>query len=57
MRQFVIFSKKEMEKLCRDEEVKDNVNRVTYMSEAAYERYLENKERLKEGKENGDSMP
>lgn len=44
MRQFVIFSEEEIEKLYRNKEVEDKVNRVTYMSEAAYERYLKDEE-------------
>lgn len=50
MRQFVIFSEEEIEKLYRNKEVKDEVNRVTYMSEAAYERYLK-------GDNEDDQMP
>lgn len=50
MRQFVIFSEEEIEELYRDKEVKDKVNRVTYMSEAAYERYLK-------GDNEDDQMP
>lgn len=44
MRQFVIFSEEEIAKLRIGKPVKDKVNRVTYMSEAAYERYLKDEE-------------
>lgn len=44
MRQFVIFSEEEIDKLCVGNPVEDEVNHITYMSEAAYEKYLEKKE-------------
>lgn len=44
MRQFVIFSKKEIDWLCIGQPVEDEVNHITYMSEAAYEKYLKEKE-------------
>lgn len=40
MRQFVIFSEEEIDKLCVGQPVRDEVNHITYMSQAAYERYL-----------------
>lgn len=50
MRQFVIFSEEEIAKLRIGKPVKDKVNRVTYLSEAAYERYLK-------GDNEDDQMP
>lgn len=44
MRQFVIFSEAEVEKLYIGKPVEDEVNHITYMSEDAYKRYLEEKE-------------
>lgn len=44
MRQFVIFSEEEIDKLCIGKPVEDEVNHITYMSETAYERYLNEKE-------------
>lgn len=50
MRQFVVFSEEEIDKLCTGKPVKDKVNRVVYLSEAAYERYLK-------GDNENDQMP
>lgn len=44
MRQFVIFSEEEIEKLYIGKPVEDEVNHITYMSEDAYKRYLEERE-------------
>lgn len=44
MRQFVIFSEEEIDKLCIGQPVEDEVNHITYMSEAAYKKYLKEKE-------------
>lgn len=44
MRQFVIFSEKELNLMYFGGQVEDDVNHITYMSEAAYKKYLENKE-------------
>ena len=44
MRQFVIFSEEEIERLYIGKPVEDEVNHITYMSEDAYKRYLEERE-------------
>lgn len=44
MRQFAIFSEEEIEKLYIGKPVEDEVNHITYMSEDAYKRYLEERE-------------
>lgn len=44
MRQFVIFSEEEIERMCIGQPVEDEVNHITYISKAAYDKYLKEKE-------------
>lgn len=44
MKTFVMFSEEEIEQMCIGQPVEDEVNHITYMSEAAYKKYLKEKE-------------